>query len=122
MIRKGTPVYSINSIKPEYSAFHFSSGLWIALGIRVLFLRLLQKRFMGGFYRTDPATSNVFGKTILAQLPEKNTFIPKAHQLLDYFMLNRSLLRVLESLFGTGLHCVPCSQNCMPSYIPCWAH
>lgn len=72
MIRKGTYVYSINSIKPEFYAFHFSSGLWIALGIRVLFLLLLQKHFMGGFYRTDPATSNVFGKNILAKLPENN--------------------------------------------------
>jgi len=39
----------------------FFSGLWIALGIRVLFVFIFQKRVMGGFYRNDPATSNVFG-------------------------------------------------------------
>ncbi len=77
---------------------------------------------MGGFYRNDPATSNVFGETVRGKVPKKQCFLPRSYIILIYFVLNRSLLRVLESLFGTGLHCVPYSKNCMLGCLPCWSH
>lgn len=46
----------------ELRVLPFLLGLWIALGIRVLLLSLFQKHAMGGFYRSDPASTNVLGK------------------------------------------------------------
>jgi hypothetical protein len=55
----------------------FSSGLWIALGIRVLFVFIFKKRVMGGFYRNDPATSNVFGETTRTKFLRNSVFFPE---------------------------------------------
>lgn len=118
-------VYCFMDPNLRSSAIFFIStlaGLWIALGIRVLFVFIFQKRVMGGFYRNDPATSNVFGETVRGKVPKKQCFLPRSYIILIYFVLNRSLLRVLESLFGTGLHCVPYSKNCMLGCLPCWSH